>query len=29
MLKANPTEAMVNKAMEELKKKGIIQIECW
>jgi hypothetical protein len=28
MLKANPTEAMVNKAMEELKKKGIIQIEC-
>jgi hypothetical protein len=28
MLKANPTEAMVNKAMEELKRKGIIQIEC-
>jgi hypothetical protein len=28
MLKANPTEAMVNKAMEELKKKGIIKVDC-
>jgi hypothetical protein len=28
ILKANPTEAMVNKLMETLKKKGIIQIEC-
>jgi hypothetical protein len=28
MLKANPTEAMVNKAMEELKRKGVIKIDC-
>ena len=28
ILKANPTEAMVNKVMETLKKKGIIEVDC-
>jgi hypothetical protein len=28
MLKANPTEAMVDKALRELQKKGVIKIDC-
>ena len=28
ILKANPTEAMMNKLMETLKKKGIIEVDC-